>query len=277
MNKLFFKNIISKNLKKAKLKFFYFIVFLLFNSCAKDRYIPDTSATWQWQLTGNLNTSYKVNIYDIDLFETPKETIDLLHQKNKKVICYFSAGSYESWREDADRFPNNILGKELDGWSEEKWLDIRDSNLRTIMKSRLDLAIEKGCDCVEPDNVDGYINDSGFALTAEDQLKYNKFLAEEAHTRGLCIGLKNDLDQIDDLVNSFDFSINEQCHEFNECEKLYPFINANKAVLNAEYKQTYVDNTNGERDVLCETAKKQKIKTLILPLDLDDSFRLSCD
>ncbi len=58
------------------------------------------------------------------------------------------------------------------------------------MLRRLDLAVTKGCDGVEPDNMDGYANDSGFPLTAEDQLTFNRFIANEAHRRGLAVGLK---------------------------------------------------------------------------------------
>ena len=42
-----------------------------------------------------------------------------------------------------------------------------------------------------------------FSLTAADQLDYNRFLAEQAHQRGLAIGLKNDLDQVASLVDLF--------------------------------------------------------------------------
>ena len=35
---------------------------------------------------------------------------------------------------------------------------------------------------------------------ADDQLAYNRFLANAAHTRGLAIALKNDLDQVTDAL-----------------------------------------------------------------------------
>ena len=35
-----------------------------------DWYRPAADVTWQWQLTGTPNTSYDVEIYDLDLFET---------------------------------------------------------------------------------------------------------------------------------------------------------------------------------------------------------------
>ena len=173
-------------------------------------------------------------------------------------------------------FPPEVLGNSLDGWAGEKWLNISSSLLKPIMLNRLDLAREKGCDGVEPDNVDGYANNTGFALIDTDQLTYNKFLSVEAHARGLGIALKNDVAQINELEPYFDFAVNEQCHQYNECDTLSPFIDNNKPVFNAEYKQTYVDNTDNKRDLMCADALSKKFQTLVLPKGLDDSFRISC-
>jgi endo-alpha-1,4-polygalactosaminidase (GH114 family) len=240
-------------------------------------YRPDTNTTWQWQLTGSINTNYAVDLYDIDLFDSSEALIDSLHNSGKKVICYFSGGSYESWRDDSGDFANEVLGNDLDGWEGEKWLDIRAQSLEPIMRARLNLAQQKGCDGVEPDNMDGYTNNSGFNLTAQDQLKYNKFIANEARKRGLSVGLKNDLNQIATLEPFFDFAVNEQCHSYSECDYMQPFIDAAKPVFNAEYEQKYIDNTNGARDDLCTQTLSLKFQTLILPMDLDDSFRYSCE
>jgi len=236
---------------------------------------PKINTTWQWQLRGSLNTTYHVDLYDVDLFDTTSDEIQALHNANKKVICYFSAGSYEDWRADASSFSSAIKGNKLDEW-DELWLDIRNSSLRAIMKNRIALASTKGCDGVEPDNVDGYLNNTGFTLTSKQQLEYNIFLANEAHKNSLSIGLKNDLDQIATLVEYFDFAVNEQCHEFNECDTLQPFIQANKPVFNAEYLGAYQDNTAGARDRLCSESISQNFQTLILPLNLDDTLRYSC-
>ncbi len=239
----------------------------------KDWYRPDKNTSWQWQLNGNINSSYDVDLYDIDLFDSSETLIKELHSKGKKVICYFSAGSFENWREDANKFPNETLGKDLDGWEGEKWLDIRNKKLYPIMQNRLDLAKQKGCDGVEPDNIDGYTNKSGFKLSKDDQLEYNIFLANEAHKRGLSIGLKNDLNQAKLLEKYFDFSVNEQCHEYNECDMLKVFIKSNKPVFNAEYNKKYKNSS----EKLCKESLKLGFQTLILPIDLDDSFRISCE
>lgn len=238
-------------------------------------YRPPVSVTWQWQLEGSLNTSYSVALYDVDLFDTRSTTIQNLQQSGIKVVCYFSAGSYENYRDDKDLFLPNTLGNTLDGWADERWLDIRSANVHSIMKKRLDIAKNKGCDGVEPDNMDGYTNKSGFNLTSQDQLAYNRFIANEAHKRGLAVGLKNDLDQISELVEYFDFAVNEQCFEYNECDALLPFINQGKPVLTAEYLDKYVNNPN-ERAAICQESRDNLFSTLILPLDLNDSFRFSC-
>ncbi len=238
-------------------------------------YQPSVLTTWQWQLEGVLNTSYEVDLYDIDLFDTSIATIAGLQADGRKVICYFSAGSYENWRNDATDFSAADYGRTLDGWEGERWLDIRSANVHQIMAARLDIAVTKGCDGVEPDNVDGYSNTSGFSLTADDQLAYNRYLANEAHKRGLSIGLKNDLDQISQLVEYFDFAVNEQCFEYAECDALSPFIDAGKAVFNAEYADIYI-NDEVQRDSLCVEAVNAQMASLILPLDLDNSSRFSC-
>jgi len=238
-------------------------------------YKPITNTTWHWQLSGNIKTDIDVNIYDIDMVENHTNTIKEIQSHDKKVMCYFSAGSWENFREDKDDFPSEVIGNIVNGWANEKWLDIRSDVVREIMKKRIELAYEKGCDGIEPDNIDGYTNNSGFNLTYQDQINFNKFLAEEVHKKGMFIALKNDINQVNDLVQYFDLQINEQCFEYNECDKLKPFIDANKPVLNAEYNTKYLDSY--EMTKLCNKANKLNFKTLVLPLKLDNSFRHSCD
>ncbi len=229
---------------------------------------PNPNTSWQWQLMGTINQNYDVDMYDLDLFDNSKEVINALKNKGIKVICYFSAGSYENWRIDKDDFPNEVQGKILEGWEDEKWLDISKIDLLApIMKNRLDLAVEKGCDGVEPDNVDGYLNDNGFDLSYQNQLDYNKWLAEEAHKRGLTVGLKNDLEQIPELVDYFDFALNEQCFEYDECETLLPFIEQDKAVFGVEYELQPTE--------FCNKAIELNFDWLKMEYDLDGG-RISC-
>jgi hypothetical protein len=229
---------------------------------------PAPGISWQIQYTGALDLSFDVQMYDLDLFETSQTVIDELHAAGRRVVCYFSAGSWEDWRPDAGQFPESVLGNELEGWPGERWLDIRQMDiLGPIMAARLDLAAQKGCDGVDPDNVEGYANDSGFALTAQDQADYNIWLAAQAHSRGLAVGLKNDLTQIPDLINFFDWQLNEQCFQYNECDLLLPFIQAGKPVFGIEYQ--------GDPASFCPQANSMNFDTLEKNLDLD-AWRMAC-
>ena len=239
-------------------------------------YKPVPTTTWQWQLMGTINTSYAVDVYDVDLFDTPVATIEELQNNGHYVICYFSAGSSEDWRDDFSRFLPEDMGNNLDEWEGENWLDIRSENVLEIMKDRLDIAAQKGCDGVEPDNMDGFANDTGFNLLPVDQLYYNRTIANAAHERDLTVGLKNDGDQAAQLVDYFDFSLNEECHAYDECDQLQPFLDAGKPIFNAEYTDTESQAQN-LATTLCPQAVSENIRTLILPWDLDDSYRISCD
>ena len=195
---------------------------------------PAVGTTWQWQLSGSIDTSVAASVYDIDA-ESSAATVATLHSQGRRVICYVDVGSWEPGRADAGKFPASVRGKKMDGW-DENWLDIRQLNvLGPLMAARFDTCKAKGFDAIEPDNVDGYSNDTGFALTSSDQLAYNRMIAQLAHQRGLGVGLKNDLDQTGALVSSFDFAVNEQCAEYDECSGLAPFVSAGKAVLHVEY------------------------------------------
>ncbi len=199
---------------------------------------PVRGTTWQWQLSGTIDTSVPAAVYDVDLFDVPTATVTALHAAGRRVICYLSAGSWEPGRPDSASFPSSVIGAAVPGW-DERWLDIRAlSVLRPIMSARLDLCRAKGFDGVEADLVDAYAATSGFPLTAAHQLAYNRMLADLAHARGLAIGLKNDLDQVAALQPYFDFAVNEQCAEYGECSMLAPFLAANKAVFHAEYRLT---------------------------------------
>lgn len=99
-----------------------------------------------------------VEVWDLDLYDNDIETFDALRDAGKKVICYFSAGSWENWRDDKDDFDEDDLGKELDGWPDERWVNVSSSGVRDIMAKRINYAWRKGCDAIDPDNVDGFVS-----------------------------------------------------------------------------------------------------------------------
>lgn len=231
-------------------------------------WVPANGTTWQWQLSGVLDTSVNVDMYDVDLFDTSSASIAQLQASGRKVICYFSAGSRENWRPDANLFPPGAIGNPLAGWQGETWLDVRDPTVRLIMEARIELAYQKGCDGVEPDNVDGYQNNTGFGLTMADQTDYDRFLATEAHARGLSVGLKNALGLVNTLHADFDWALNEECLAYNECNRLQPFLNDGKAVFHTEYVNSRAQGPAKAQQV-CADPRRAGFSTLIKTWDLD--------
>jgi len=230
----------------------------------KDWWRPSAGLTWQWQLTSKLDLDLQSDVIDVDL-EVGQSVVDHYHSKGTKVICYISVGSYENWRSDAEEFPDKVLGKDYEGWSGEKWLDIRRIDLLApIMLARLDECAAKGFDGVEPDNMQIWDNDTGFPLTYKDQLRYALWLAEEAHKRGLAIGQKNAPDQTKDLVEIFDFAITEDAFYYHWAEDMLPYIQAGKPVFAAEYT-----DLPGDFQEYCSQSRKIGFSTILKNRDLD--------
>jgi hypothetical protein len=197
---------------------------------------PSAGLSWDYQLTGTIDVaSNNVDVWDIDLFDADASTIDAIHAKGKKAICYFSAGTFEDWRPDASKFQSSDKGSSLPDWPGESWLSTKSSNVRNIMLARLDMAAQKKCDGVEPDNVDGYDNSNGLGLTANDAVDYINFLTQAAHSRNLAIGLKNSGSIVSSVVDTVEYCVQEQCVQYNDCQEFQPFIQKNKPVFHVEY------------------------------------------
>ncbi|KAF7563534.1 hypothetical protein G7046_g575 [Stylonectria norvegica] len=201
---------------------------------------PAVGEKWQillaapLKVTKTFEPSY-VKAWTLDMADNDAATFTALHAAGKKVICYFSAGSYEDWRDDASSFKAADLGSNLDGWPGERWLNTKTSNVRAIMKKRIALAASKGCDAIDPDNIDGYGNDNGLGLTEADAIDYVKYLSTTAASYGLSIGLKNAGDIISSVLSHVDFATVEQCAAYKECATYQPFIKAGKPVFQIEY------------------------------------------
>jgi hypothetical protein len=92
----------------------------------------------------------------VDGSDTGEQTVNSLHANGSKAICYMSVGSWENRKPDENKFPNEVLGNDYDGWPGERWLDIRRIGvLAPIMGARMYVRKRKGFDAVEPDNMGG--------------------------------------------------------------------------------------------------------------------------
>jgi len=212
---------------------------LLLAPAAAARWQPQpTTAAWQWQLQGKIDLSIDAGVYEVDGFEVGARTVARLHRLGRKAICYLDVGSWESYRPDAGRFPKSVLGRAYEGYPDERWLDIRRIDLLApILRKRFALCRRKGFDAVEPDNVAGFENPTGFPLTAADQLRFNRWVAREVHRRGMSVALKNDPGQVAELLPSFDLAVVEECFAYDECARFSPFVAAGKRVFVAEYEE----------------------------------------
>ena len=236
------------------------------------RWIPTTGESYQIQYSGKLDLGVDAAIYDLDMFGTPASAVKKLHALRRRVMCYVDAGTWENWRPDARKFPKSVLGEPDSGWKGERWLDVRQTRiLEPIMAHRLDLCKAKGFDGVDPDNLDGYQNDTGFPLTYGEQLTYDAWIAKAAHDRGLTADQKGDNGQVKDLVKVFDFAVVEQCYAQGWCKQFDVYTKSNRLVVDVEYYGNRQRFLNGN----CSEARKNEDTAILKKLQLT-AWILTC-
>ncbi|KAK7751888.1 hypothetical protein SLS62_006189 [Diatrype stigma] len=258
-------------------------------AAAADVWQPAVGAQWQIVLedgiqvkSGAAAATPDVPIFDLDLYTNTDDGTDAasvigaLHDLGKKVICYFSAGTYEPDRPDSDQYVAADKGATLPDWPDEKWVDIRRDSVRTIIKGRIDLAASMGCDGIDPDNMDGYDNQNGGGfttpLTEQDSIDLIKLMASQAASHNMAIGLKNALAIIPDVVDVVQFAVNEECAAYTECSEMQPFIEAGKPVFHIEYPDD-AGNQDGlsasVRAKYCDAKGTTGFSTVLKTYDLD--------
>lgn len=208
--------------------------------------------SWHIQYQDTM-TNPDVDVHNLDGVGTQAAQVESLHAGGAHVICYINAGGSEDFRGDFGSFPDEVKGAPLDDWPGERWLDVRQlDTLVPIMAARMDQCRDKGFDAVDPDNLNGFANDTGFPLTRADALAYQRALIDLAHDRGLGIGLKNTMELIPELAGEIDFAVNEQCQEFDECDTYAPLLALGKPVFNVEYGGTCDGQPDGVSTLLAD-------------------------
>jgi hypothetical protein len=228
---------------------------------------PPQQLTWYWQLTGTPLVE-PVDATDIDGFDAAASTVSSLHGRGQHVICYIDVGTAENWRPDYGQFPSADLGSS-NGWPGEKWLNVSDPAIRPIMAARFQMCQQKGFDAVEPDNMDGYENSTGFSISASQQAAYDEWVAQEVHSLGMAVFQKNDPEQAATLQPSFDGALDEQCNEYSECSSFAPYVSAGKPVLDAEYQSSLYPG-------FCSADAAAHIMGALYALGLDGSTYKPC-
>lgn len=244
------------------------------HKAAMAKWRPAVGTSWQIQLNEPVsNPSYKAYVYDVDYFDNNKTTIELLHSMGRRVICHFSAGTYETWQStDTATYQHSVLGNSVMGWGIERWIDIRQNSVKKIMADRILTAQQNGCDGIIPDNINGYLTDTGFNITVTESTAYVRYLAGLAHASKLSVGLINAPELINSTLDVIDFGMNEGCAASGTCSRYQPLIQAGKPVFHVEY----ATGTNSESlDKACNAAGTYAFSTLIKKAVLDE-WSLEC-
>jgi len=96
----------------------------------------------------------------------------------------------------------------------------------------------------------------------------------------MSLGLKNAGDIIDDVLDIVDFSVNEECVEYKECESFSKFIKAGKPVFHIEYPKSAPNVPDSDVETICsrrgDSAGSDHFSTVIKTMDLD-GWVLYCD
>ena len=207
---------------------------------------PGTS--WQWQIDGNA-----INETVLDAVHQSEEDVRHRHVHHRQrrpssASTPRASTSCATSRRAAGRTTDPTPAATRRACSATRWPAIRTNDsstsarssvLQPIIAARFDTAKAKGCDGIEPDLDDTYNGyNTGFPLTMQDQLTFNKAIADLAHARGMSIGLKNGasggvFEQA--MVQFTDWALNEECNQFGECGGYNVYIAANKAVFQVEY------------------------------------------
>ncbi|KAM7184983.1 Glycoside hydrolase superfamily [Rhypophila sp. PSN 637] len=233
---------------------------------------------WQIDIMASLDITKTLTptdalVWDLDLYHLQRhpDIITFLRSKipNVNIICYFNAGLAQPSDCDWDTVwqkpeYKSLLGNSYDPpFSEEKWINIRNTTAIDLLKNRVTTAANLGCDGVDPDNIDGYSADTGFNLNQQDYINLMTTLATTAHglktKRGntLLIGQKNAPELVKSLNSVLDFAVLEDCKNLrNEADRAFcadfqPYISQNKPVFSIEYP-TSLRNKNSPQQ--CNTS-----------------------
>ena len=209
-------------------------------------------------------------VYDIDLyvdqnisgdgnFVLNTAAVDAIHARGRHAICYVSAGDIETFRPDYQAFVDFdeacdgcLIGKPFSPrFPDEYWANINSDRgqqdfMLAMVEARVEKCVQAGFDGVEFDVVDAYAQGeetTGWNISAATQLEYDQKLANLAHEHGLTVALKNNLGQLAELRPYFDYAIDEQCFQYEECDNnpapgYDAWVAAGKTVFTVEYRRS---------------------------------------
>jgi hypothetical protein len=229
----------------------------------------------------------KPDVFDIDLYVDSSITgtydgntiaddyvfttdaINAIHASGRHVIGYITVGDAENFRADYQQMVDFdaacrgcFIGNPFSRTFPNEWyVNINNGRgqadfMRKMVQARIDKVAAAGFDSVEPDVDNAFENNSGFNISGATQIAYNVSIARIAHADGLSINLKSDVDQAmnPDLISAFDYVLDEQCFQYNQCGDYSGFQQAGKSIFNAEYRVA--------PDTFCPKANAMKFNSI---------------
>ncbi len=254
---------------------------------------PGPLTSWQYAIGQQFPIAVPTNIgnveaYDIDEGNVAATSASLVaasvaevHASGAKAICYVDTGGWESYRSDASEYSSAILGSPVPGYSDERYVDIRQWSddpgptgltFGQILTARFQLCKDEGFDGVETDLDDTYTDSTGFGLTMDAEITFVTEMAGVIHGLGMAWFLKNGINGdsfIADIGPLADGTVNEQCWQYDECAALEPFVKAAKPILNVEY-------ANEAEATTCPEALAFPMATMRTDVDLDGTISWAC-
>jgi hypothetical protein len=196
-------------------------------------YVPSADVAWRARLNGAIDITQPADLFYLDVDLQDEADLAELRATGRHYLCYLSAGSHESYRADADAFPERVKGLALANFDDERWLDVRDPAVRQIMQRRISDLAKKGCSGIPPSSLDVHAVETGFALTPADAVDYASWLAERIHAAGMAAGLTSSL--AGELSPLYDFGLAIDCMNGTQCSEYGAFTQRGKPVLHVEY------------------------------------------
>jgi hypothetical protein len=253
------------------------------------------SLPWQWEIdheivmtqASDAGTNSKTytgaaaahpTVYDVDGFDNTAADVASIHSAGAKAICYIEVGALENYRSDYSSFPASVIGKGMQGYSAEKYININSPTVLSLIENRIAMCHSKGFDAVEPDIDDSYTDSTGFTISETNEVQYLTKLSDYAHSLGLAWSLKNGGDGgtpnqfVTDMMAHIDFAIIEEPYYLTTIPYFYPALyNAGKAFFVAEYT-----GDTKSASSFCPAAIADHTNAALFDLNLDGKTRVAC-
>ena len=167
----------------------------------------------QYQINGTVDAQVDAQLFVIDLFDSTAAQVAELHAAGRVVIAYVSVGSLEPGRDDTASFPSSAVGAELASYSDERWLDIRNVEVRTLMQRRLGRAPSKKASTACLLRAWARICSARVSTSRRPiNSTTTRSSPTSAHTRNLSIGLSEDFVLDRSLIDAFDWALLDRLH-----------------------------------------------------------------